>query len=424
MPVGDELRGDDVDRHPVLGVHHDQPAVLRGLLHRPEDRPVVAVEDARIGGEQLEVRDALGDELVHLRERVVVDVAHDHVEAVVGDGVALGLGVPRVEALAQRLALRLDGEVDDRRRAAEGRRARPRLERVLRERPAERQLHVGVDVDPARDHVLAGGVDRLVGGHAAGRQARADLGDRLAVDQDVGGVRAVGGDDRAVGDERAHRDGPPRRCAGLGRRGLVRRASYRSGERRDRARRRAGSGGSGRRPPRRASVATGSPDAEQRRERRHEESEQDHAAGPGSAAAPRRPTARRRRDRHGRDSTRAVGRPRVRAAATGRGVGGRGVARAGPAGRRRGRPAGWSGGASASAGRGRTAAARRRSRSAGCSGPGSCCPEPSSCSVRMCHGAPETIAAPSRGPPRGRVPVRRLGEVAAPCEEHRRAAST
>src|SRR4029079_19829435 len=33
---------------------------------------------------------------------------------------------------------------------------------------------------------------------------------------------------------------------------------------------------------------------------------------------------------------------------------------------------------------------------------GSCflSPEPSSCSVRTCHGAPETIEAPSRAPPR------------------------
>ncbi len=43
----DGLRRDDVDGHPVLGVHHDQPAVRGRLLHRPEDRPVVAVEDAR-----------------------------------------------------------------------------------------------------------------------------------------------------------------------------------------------------------------------------------------------------------------------------------------------------------------------------------------------------------------------------------------
>ena len=40
---------------------------------------------------------------------------------------------------------------------------------------------------------------------AGGRQIGADRGDRLAVDEDVGAVRALGGDDRAVGDERAHR---------------------------------------------------------------------------------------------------------------------------------------------------------------------------------------------------------------------------
>ena len=113
---------------------------------------------------------ALGDQLVHLGERVVGDVAHDHVEAVVDDGVALGLGVPRVEAGAQALALRLDREVHDARRPAERRRARPGLERVLGERAAERQLHVRVDVDRARDHVLARRVDGLVGGHPARRQ--------------------------------------------------------------------------------------------------------------------------------------------------------------------------------------------------------------------------------------------------------------
>ena len=168
----DGLGRDDVDGHAVLGVHHDQAAVLGGLLHRPEDRPVVAVEDARVGGEELEVRDALRDQPVHLGERVVVDVAHDHVEAVVGDGVALGLGVPGVEAVAQRCPARLDREVDDPGRPAERRGPRPGLEGVLGERPAERQLHVGVDVDPARDDVLAARVDRLVGRRAASRPGR------------------------------------------------------------------------------------------------------------------------------------------------------------------------------------------------------------------------------------------------------------
>ena len=144
-----EVGRDHVDGRAVLGVHHDQPAVLRGLLHRPEDRAVVAVEDARVGREELEVGHALVDQPVHLGEGRVVHVRHDHVEAVVDDGVALGLGVPRVQALAQRVAPRLDREIDDRRGPAEGRGPGPGLERVLGERPAERQLHVGVDVDGA-----------------------------------------------------------------------------------------------------------------------------------------------------------------------------------------------------------------------------------------------------------------------------------
>ncbi len=204
----DLVGGDDVDRHPVLGVHHDQTAVLRGPLHRPEDRAVVAVEDARVGGEQLEVRHALGDEAVHLGQRVVVDVAHDHVEAVVGDGVALGLGVPCVQPFAERLAARLDREVDDRRRPPEGGRARARLERVLGERPAERELHVRVDVDRAGNQPTSLRVDRLVGADTA-PEARPDLGDGLAVDQDIRRGRPLGRDDRAVRDQRAHR-APPR----------------------------------------------------------------------------------------------------------------------------------------------------------------------------------------------------------------------
>jgi hypothetical protein len=127
------------------------------------------------------------------------------VEAVVGDGVALGLGMPRVEALAKALALRLDREVDDRRRPAEGGGSGPGLERVLGERAAERQLHVGVDVDRTRNDPAAGCVDRLVGGGAGVREIHADLDDRLAVDQDVGRRRAPGRDDRAVRDQRAHR---------------------------------------------------------------------------------------------------------------------------------------------------------------------------------------------------------------------------
>ena len=180
MAGGDLVGRDDVDRHPVLGVHHDQPAVLRGPLHRPEDRPVVAVEDARIRGEELEVRDALGDQLVHLGEGVVVDVAHDHVEAVVGDGVALGLGVPRVEALAQRLR-RATGPRSRRSSSCPpNAAARVPVSNVSLANvpPNGSSMWVWTSMAPGITYRPAG-VDRLVGRDAAARQARADRRDRL-----------------------------------------------------------------------------------------------------------------------------------------------------------------------------------------------------------------------------------------------------
>ncbi len=71
-----------VDGDAVLGVHHDHGAVLAGRLHGPQDLPVVAVEDARVGHEQLEAGDALVvDEVGHVLQRLIVDAADDLVEA-------------------------------------------------------------------------------------------------------------------------------------------------------------------------------------------------------------------------------------------------------------------------------------------------------------------------------------------------------
>ena len=172
-----------------------RPPFLRGPLHRPEDRAVVGVEDARVGREQLEVGHALGDQLVHLGQGVVVDVRHDHVEAVVDrrrcprPWRATRPGPSRSDCAA-----RLDGEVDDRRRPAERRGARARLERVLREGAAEGQLHVGVHVDGARDDVAPAA--SIVSSAVTPAPARlaTDGRDRLAVDQDV----RVGGSHRPL----------------------------------------------------------------------------------------------------------------------------------------------------------------------------------------------------------------------------------
>ena len=225
VAAGERLRDQHVDRGAVLRVHHDHRAVRRRLLHRSQDLAVVAVEDARVGHEELDARDAfLVDEPVHRGERVVVDAADDHVEAVVDRAVAVGLAVPRLEPVEHALTRALHGEVDDRRRAAPRRGSRAGLEGVGRERAAERQLHVGVGVDAAGHDVLAARVDHSLGGRreVAAERARPGLHERrdaLAVDQDVHVDGATRRHDGAVGDERGHDVTPPsagRTCRGGG----------------------------------------------------------------------------------------------------------------------------------------------------------------------------------------------------------------
>ena len=205
----DGLLHEHVDGRPVLGVHHDHGAALACRLHGAQDLAVVAVEHARVGHEQLEARDALVHQLVHRLERVVVDPADDLVERVVDGALALGLRVPRRETVLHALAGPLHGEVDDRRRAAERSCPRSGLEGVARERAAERQLHVGVAVDPARHDVLPGGVDHAIGtGREVGAERRVAGGhqrdDLLAVDEHVHRLRGHGGDDEAAPDQRGH----------------------------------------------------------------------------------------------------------------------------------------------------------------------------------------------------------------------------
>ncbi len=136
-----------------------------GVLHGPQDLAVVGVQDPGVGHEQLEAGDALVvDEVGHRLQRLVVDAADDLVEAVVDRAVAGGLLVPRGECVVDAAAGVLHGEVDDRGDAAPRRGGRAGLERVGRLGAAERHLHVGVDVDAAGHDVLAGRVDRAVGG--------------------------------------------------------------------------------------------------------------------------------------------------------------------------------------------------------------------------------------------------------------------
>ena len=190
-----------VDGATVLGMHHDQAAVLRGPAHRLKDCRVVEHEDPGISHEELEGRDAFVDQRVHLLEDRVVDLAHDHVEAVVDVRLALRFLVPLVEALAQRLAEGLHRKVDDRRRPAPGGRRASGGEVIGGEGATEGQLHVGVDIDRARHHVAVLGVDHLIG---VGRQSAPDGRDLFTLDQHVGLVGVARRHHRAVLDQRPH----------------------------------------------------------------------------------------------------------------------------------------------------------------------------------------------------------------------------
>ena len=208
LAAGEGLGHEDVDGDAVLGVHHDHRPGLVGRLHGSQDLPVVGVQDARVGHEQLEAGDPLVvHEVRHRLERLLVDAADDLVEAVVDGAVAVGLLVPAPEGVLHAAARVLHGEVDDRRDAAPRGGDRPGLERVARLGAAEGHLHVRVHVDAARHDVLAGGVDRRVGGDPQGIRLPwgQDRRDRLAVDQHVGGRAAARADDGAARDEGGRR---------------------------------------------------------------------------------------------------------------------------------------------------------------------------------------------------------------------------
>ena len=182
-------------------MHHDQATVFGGPAHGAEDGGVIEHENSRIGHEQLERRDALLDQPIHLLEDRVVDLAHDHVESIVDVRLAFGFSVPLVQSLAQRLAVRLDGEVDDGGGPAPGGRRRAGGEVVGGKGAAEWEFHVRVDVERSRHDVATLRIDHLVG---SGLQAVTDGRDRLAVDQDIGLRRVAGRDHRPVLDQGLH----------------------------------------------------------------------------------------------------------------------------------------------------------------------------------------------------------------------------
>ena len=171
-------------------------AVLRRLPQRLEDGGVVDHQHVGIGHEQLEAGHALAHHLVHVFETRVRQVGHDHVQAVVDAGLALGLLPPGVERRAHLRPARLDGEVHNRRRSADRRGPRARLKIVRRRGPAERHIEMRMRVDPARQQQQPRGIHHFV--RRARRNPRAHFPDHRAIDQQIRLHAAVGIHNRSV----------------------------------------------------------------------------------------------------------------------------------------------------------------------------------------------------------------------------------
>ena len=196
---GEGLLDDDVDGAAVFGVHADEAGMFCGLAHGLEDGGVVEHEDAGIGHEEFEAGDAFADEVGHFFELRAAEVGDDAVEGVVDGGFVVGFGHPGVEGVAEGLAFVLDGEIDERRGAAEGCGDCAGLEVVGAGGAAEGHVEMGVDVDAAgeEEEIGASMVSVAFSGGRVRRRWR-----RFCRRRCRGRRRGVGGgDDGAVFDD-------------------------------------------------------------------------------------------------------------------------------------------------------------------------------------------------------------------------------
>ena len=188
-------RGDDFA---VLGVNERHRAEFGAARERGEHLLVVDHQRAFVGHEVLERGHARSHHLGHVLAHGIVPVGDAHVIGIVGDGVLRAL-LPVGERLHQRLIAVGDAEVEHHRRAAGERRLGAAFVIVGRVRAHEGHVEMGVRINPAGQNETALGVERAVA-----PEALADRLDGLVLDEDVGLVGPVGGDDGSTFDYERH----------------------------------------------------------------------------------------------------------------------------------------------------------------------------------------------------------------------------
>jgi hypothetical protein len=188
-------RGDDFA---VLGVDERHGAEFGAAGERGEHLLVIHHERAFVGHEMLEGRDACRDDLGHVFTHSIVPIGDAHVVGIIGDRV-LRAFLPIGERLHQGLVAVRDAEVDDHRRAAGQSRLGAAFVIVGGVRAHERHVEMGMRVDAAGQDEAVPGVERAVA-----PQAFADRLDGLALDQNVGLVGPVRGDNRSAFNDERH----------------------------------------------------------------------------------------------------------------------------------------------------------------------------------------------------------------------------
>ena len=195
----------------VLGVDQGQGAEIPTTGEAFEQNLVVDHDGALVRHEVLEAVDAAVCHGGHLLRDAVRPPGDRDVEGVVGDCLLRPLR-PLLVGVEQALLRARNAEIDDHRGAAGKPGSGAGIKILGRDLAHERQLHVGVRIDPARHDVGAAGIDLFRAG--GGVEVLADGLDDAVLAEDVGAVGAIGGHDRTAADQHGHLSLPLPCCRG------------------------------------------------------------------------------------------------------------------------------------------------------------------------------------------------------------------
>ncbi len=107
---------------------------------------------------------ALGHEIAHLLQHLIVRLEEGRMQAVIDNGFVLGLGAPALDRFHQCLAGRRQDIVDHRGHTAAGRLHGGRMKIIDRALAHQFEIYMGVGIDAAGKDIFSANIDLLAGG--------------------------------------------------------------------------------------------------------------------------------------------------------------------------------------------------------------------------------------------------------------------